>query len=170
VVTGPPDPHQPWVAQYADGLLERRRRLGLDAVVRFLFESCPEGDEYPVGPREVVDLYRVSDVALMSSESEGFGLPILETAMSRLPLVCADIPVLREVGGRGLHMFPTDAGPSELAHAIRRALRSSAVRRRRDVLRKDGWPSVMEKTEKVFSAAWKRAAPACDVSPGAVAS
>jgi glycosyltransferase involved in cell wall biosynthesis len=170
VVTGPPDPHQPWVAQYADGLLERRQRLGLDAVVRFLFESCPEGDEYPVGPREVADLYRVSDVALMSSDSEGFGLPILETALSRLPLVCADIPVLREIGGRSLYTFPTNAGPSELAHAIRRALRSSAVRRRRNVLRKYGWPGVIEKTERVFAAAWKQAAPACDVSSGAVAS
>jgi glycosyltransferase involved in cell wall biosynthesis len=170
VVTGPPDPHQPWVAQYADDLLERRRRLGLDAVVRFLFESCSEGDEYPVGPAEVADLYRISDVALVPSESEGFGLPILETAMSRLPLVCADIPVLREIGGRSLYTFPSEAGPSELAHAIRRALRSSAVRRRRDVLRKYGWPSVIEKTERVISAAWKRAAPAPDIAPRAVAS
>jgi glycosyltransferase involved in cell wall biosynthesis len=170
VITGPPDPHQPWVAEYADGLLERRRRLGLDAVVRFLFESSAEGDEYPVGPAEVADLYRISDVALMPSDSEGFGLPILETAMSRLPLVCSDIPVLREIGGHSLHTFPTDAGPSELAQAVRRALRSSAVRRRRDVLRKYGWPSVIEKTEKVISAAWKQGLPAGDISPGAVAS
>jgi glycosyltransferase involved in cell wall biosynthesis len=176
VVTGPPDPHQPWVAEYADGLLERRHRLGLDAVVRFLFESCADDegaaltDEYPVGPGEVADLYRISDVALMPSESEGFGLPILETAMSRLPLVCSDIPVLREIGGHSLYTFPTDAGPSELAQAIRRALRSSPVRRRREVLRKYGWPRVIEKTEAVISAAWNRAAAPGDIASGAVAS
>jgi glycosyltransferase involved in cell wall biosynthesis len=106
----------------------------------------------------------------MPSESERFGLPILETAMSRLPLVCSDIPVLREIGGHSLYTFPTDAGPSELAQAIRRALRSSPVRRRREVLRKYGWPRVIEKTEAVISAAWNRAAAPGDIASGAVAS
>jgi glycosyltransferase involved in cell wall biosynthesis len=168
-ITGPPDPHQPWVDGYADGLLERRRRLGLEGVVRFLFESRAAAGEHPVGSREVADLYRVSDVALMPSESEGFGLPILETALTRLPLVCTDIPVLREVGGESLHTFPADSGPAEVADAVRRALATPAVRRRREVLSTYGWLGVLERTEEAFQAAWAAPAGAVDLASGAAA-
>ncbi len=169
VITGPPDPHQPWVDGYADGLLERRRGLGLEGVVRFLFESGAAAGEHPVGSCEVADLYRVSDVAVMPSESEGFGLPILETALTRVPLVCTDIPVLREVGGESLHTFPADSGPTDVADAVRRALATPAVRRRREVLSTYGWPGVLEKTEAALQAAWQGPAIDADLASGAAA-
>jgi glycosyltransferase involved in cell wall biosynthesis len=105
----------------------------------------------------------------MPSESEGFGLPILETALTRLPLVCTDIPVLREVGGESLHTFPADSGPSEVADAVRRALATPAVRRRREVLSTYGWPGVLEKTEEALQAAWQGPAVAADLASGAAA-
>ena len=44
-------------------------------------------------------VYRRSTLLLMTSEREGFGLPVLEALASGTPVVCSDIPALREVAG-----------------------------------------------------------------------
>ena len=44
-------------------------------------------------------VYRRSTLLLMTSEREGFGLPVLEALGCGTPVVCSDIPPLREVGG-----------------------------------------------------------------------
>lgn len=43
-------------------------------------------------------VYRHATVALLPSEREGFGLPVVEALASGTPVVASDIPVLREVG------------------------------------------------------------------------
>jgi glycosyltransferase involved in cell wall biosynthesis len=44
-------------------------------------------------------VYRRSALALLTSEREGFGLPLVEALACGTPIVASDIPVLREVGG-----------------------------------------------------------------------
>jgi glycosyltransferase involved in cell wall biosynthesis len=44
-------------------------------------------------------LYRRARVVLVTSEAEGFGLPVIESLACGAPVVASDIPVLREVGG-----------------------------------------------------------------------
>lgn len=46
-------------------------------------------------------LYGCAAVVAFPSHYEGFGLPTLEAMASGAPIVCADIPALREVGGDG---------------------------------------------------------------------
>jgi alpha-1,3-rhamnosyl/mannosyltransferase len=48
---------------------------------------------------ELLALYRGAAVVVLPSFYEGFGLPALEAMGTGTPLVLADIPVLREVGG-----------------------------------------------------------------------
>jgi glycosyltransferase involved in cell wall biosynthesis len=43
--------------------------------------------------------YRGADVVVLPSESEGFGLPIIEALACGVPVIASDLPVLREVGG-----------------------------------------------------------------------
>ena len=43
-------------------------------------------------------VYRRSALALLTSDREGFGLPIVEALACGTPVVASDIPVLREVG------------------------------------------------------------------------
>lgn len=45
----------------------------------------------------VAELYRRATVVLMTSEAEGFGLPIIEAMACGAPVVASDIPVFREV-------------------------------------------------------------------------
>jgi len=44
-------------------------------------------------------VYRRAAMAVLPSEAEGFGLPVLESMACGTPVVLSDIPVLREVGG-----------------------------------------------------------------------
>ena len=44
-------------------------------------------------------LYRRASVVLLTSEAEGFGLPVIEALACGAIIVVSDIPVLREVGG-----------------------------------------------------------------------
>ncbi len=49
--------------------------------------------------RTLAGLYRRAAVVLVTSESEGFGLPVIEALACGAIVVASDIPVLREVGG-----------------------------------------------------------------------
>jgi glycosyltransferase involved in cell wall biosynthesis len=50
-------------------------------------------------PGVLAAVYRRADLLLQTSESEGFGLPVVEALACGCPVVASDIPVLREVGG-----------------------------------------------------------------------
>jgi len=47
------------------------------------------------------DLYLLSDCLLFPSRQEGFGLPVLEAALHRMPVWCGDIPAFRALQGSG---------------------------------------------------------------------
>ena len=54
---------------------------------------------------------------IAASYGEGFGLPIIEAAQHKLPIIARDIPVFREVAGKNAFFFQTN-NPMELAHKI----------------------------------------------------
>jgi glycosyltransferase involved in cell wall biosynthesis len=51
-------------------------------------------------------VYRRSALAMLTSDREGFGLPVVEALASGTPMVVSDIPVLREVGGAAVTYCP----------------------------------------------------------------
>ncbi|HEX6548663.1 MAG TPA: glycosyltransferase family 4 protein [Candidatus Dormibacteraeota bacterium] len=149
VVTGPLGAHSADNRDYAASLLEQRAQLALDGVVAFLFELAGEGP-HPVSDQDMTALYRAADVVLLPSESEGFGLPVLEAALVRAPMVCADLPVLREVG-RSLHLFPAAGGASDVATALRAALAEPHVAERRRVRAEHDWRAVAPRLEALLA-------------------
>lgn len=152
-VSGPLGPHSAANRQYWEQLSALRARLGLDEVVVFLHEQAPEGAPHPVGDQAIAELYRLADVVLMPSESEGFGLPVIEAALARAPVVCADIPVLREAGGAGLHLFQPGAGGAEVAAVVGRALQDPLVADRRRVVARSSWRKLTPEIEAVLERA-----------------
>jgi mannosylglucosylglycerate synthase len=153
VVSGPLGPHSADNVAYADELMRQRSALGLDGVVHFLYELAGPRGEHPVDDRTIAELYRMADLVLLPSESEGFGLPVLEAGLSRAPLVCADIPVLREVAGGGAWTFPAGSGGAAVAAVVGRALASRTARLRRRTLNGYAWPAVLERIERVIDEA-----------------
>jgi glycosyltransferase involved in cell wall biosynthesis len=67
---------------------------------------------------EMLDLvYAASTCCIMASYGEGFGLPIVEAAQKKLPVIARDIPVFREVAGTNAYYFKAST-PSDLASSI----------------------------------------------------
>jgi glycosyltransferase involved in cell wall biosynthesis len=73
-----------------------------------------------VDPATLDDLYASADVLVTLTKAEGFGLPVLEAMARGVPVVCSDLPVLREVGGPDACYV---RGREEAARAIEQALR-----------------------------------------------
>ncbi|HEY8371175.1 MAG TPA: glycosyltransferase family 1 protein [Pseudonocardiaceae bacterium] len=86
--------------------------------------SEPNGRVLRTGYLSDVDLRSVvagAAALVLPSRDEGFGLPVLEALACSVPVVCSDVPALREVsGGQGLHVPPGDA--EALGTALRKAL------------------------------------------------
>lgn len=62
-------------------------------------------------------VYEVSTCLIAASYGEGFGLPLIEAAQHKIPIIARDIPVFREVAGEHAFYFDSKA-PEGLATAI----------------------------------------------------
>ncbi|NJM76698.1 MAG: glycosyltransferase family 4 protein [Acaryochloridaceae cyanobacterium RU_4_10] len=66
---------------------------------------------------DLVALYQQAAVVLMTSESEGFGMPLIEALACGSIIAVSDIPVLREVGGNAAVYCPV-GNPDAWAQTI----------------------------------------------------
>jgi glycosyltransferase involved in cell wall biosynthesis len=73
-------------------------------------------------------VYAAGACLLAPSEGEGFGLPLIEAARHRLPVLARDIPIFREVAQQHAAYFSGDSG-AELAAAVQEWLREHAAGR-----------------------------------------
>ena len=68
---------------------------------KVIFHNGVSDDEY-------VKLLQSSHCLVTATKEEGFGLPITEAQTLGVPVVCSDLPVLREVAGGGALYFDAD--------------------------------------------------------------
>jgi len=125
LVTGPLGAHNPANAAYFDELRRLRAALGLDAQVHFLAELS---DAF-LSDAVISDFYRLADALLLPSFEEGFGIPLIEAAISHLPVFCTDVAPLPELGAGDVTYFAPDADPGQVAAAVAARLEGSAVYR-----------------------------------------
>jgi len=71
-----------------------------------------------IGDELLEQIYAASACLIAASADEGFGLPLIEAARHKLPILARDIPVFREVAGDHALYFSGEA-PRELAEAIK---------------------------------------------------
>ncbi|MGE5465032.1 MAG: glycosyltransferase family 4 protein [Syntrophothermus sp.] len=123
IITGPLGPHNQANVDYLGKLQSLRGSLSLDGSVFFLAELV-EG----FLPDEVVsDFYKLADALILPSREEGFGIPVLEAGLAGLPIFCADIPPLRDLGLGYADYFSPDGSPSDIAALILGQLSSSPL-------------------------------------------
>ena len=97
----------------------------------------------PPSDAVIADLYRVADLLVVPSADEGFGLPVLEAGLARLPMVCTDLPVLRELAGDAATYLQARAGAAAWAEVIGRVLRDDGrVRLRRRIRAAYSWEAI----------------------------
>ncbi|HIP53887.1 MAG TPA: glycosyltransferase family 1 protein, partial [Sulfurimonas autotrophica] len=63
-------------------------------------------------------VYESSDCLIAASEGEGFGLPLIEAAQYKKPIIARDIPVFREVAGEFAYYFKNDNNAEILEDAV----------------------------------------------------
>jgi glycosyltransferase involved in cell wall biosynthesis len=147
VVTGTMGPHNAANKAYLAELAARAKKVDGVQLLAALGLRINYGT--------VVDLYALADVLVFPSESEGFGIPMLEAGLHRMPIVCSDIPSLRETGGDDPIYVPPDASGDVIADAIERGL-DTPVMRMRARAREHAWPRVLR--ERVLPVILGRAA------------
>lgn len=142
LVMGPLGPHNPANTSYLNELHALRANLNARDQVIFLQEYGVVDDT----TRR--DLYWLADALLFPSTREGFGIPMLEAGLARLPIFCADIPVLHESAGESAHYFSLDESPTQIANEIANVLAQDArYRLKQRVLREYAWERIF--TERI---------------------
>ena len=145
VVSGPLGPHSADNRRYWAELEELRARLGVEARVIFLHDH---GEPHPVDEEMVGELYQLAGAVLLTSESEGFGLPVLEAGLLRVPVVCTDLDVFREVAGELAWTFPVEAGAIAVADSLEAALELPTARLQRRVGEGFDWRHILPRVER----------------------
>ncbi len=144
LITGPPDPHVPDIDVYFSDLKKSRSTLALTNEVVFIYDGT---SKYPypfsISQNQVAELYRVSDLVLMPSLREGFGLPVLEAGLTDRPIFATSMPIVDDIG-KGF-VFGIEAGesPAQVADRIREWARQDVAHNLRvQVRRYYSWSSV----------------------------
>ena len=137
LLTGAADPHNPASTEYAAFLRTTQDQLQLQDHAVFL------GDRLRIGPEEMRDLMAIADALIFPSRQEGFGLPMLEAAIHRMPAFCSDIEPLNSLPGA--EPFSLDTPPDEIASMIRRqTVASPTIQARKSALRMYSWSAVWQ--------------------------
>jgi glycosyltransferase involved in cell wall biosynthesis len=138
IVMGPLGPHNAANADYLRELKRLGASLDIAEDVIFLQEH---GNVNDAARR---DLYLLADLLLFPSLREGFGIPILEAGVARLPIFCADIPPFHESAGPWASYIGLDEAPAAIAARIAARLdEDSQHRLRRRVLEEYNWANLM---------------------------
>ena len=137
IITGAHDPHRPESAAYADKVRELVVKKKLEDAVLFV------GEAFEPTEQEVTNFYNMSDGLFFPSLAEGFGLPLLEALLHRLPVFCSDIPAHRELMAKRASYFGLKDKPAVIAEMIlKRAAADSASKQRREIINKYGWSQI----------------------------
>ncbi len=119
LITGAHNPHEPKTLTYYRELKDLAAELGIEDDVLIMAEYAFKSGETLSADRIIMrDLYLISDILFLPSLQEGFGIPLLESGMIKLPIVCSNIPPFSEIGGEDVCFFDLSDGPEEIARKI----------------------------------------------------
>jgi len=70
-----------------------------------------------IDDNQLKKIYAAADCLICASKGEGFGLPLIEAAQFKLPVIARDIPVFREVAGDSVFYFT--GGSLQITNAVK---------------------------------------------------
>jgi glycosyltransferase involved in cell wall biosynthesis len=114
LVTGPLGAHNSRNEEYFRQLVSLRAQLGLRRSAILLAEFIHD----PAPDAVIANFYQLADAILLPSLEEGFGIPLLEAAITRRPVFCSDLASLRELGKSDVYYFRSDANPKVVGDLI----------------------------------------------------
>jgi glycosyltransferase involved in cell wall biosynthesis len=143
ILTGAYDHHEGRAVEYYRLLRNKIEELALSDNVAILAEYAFVDGSHLVPRRTFIrDLYLMADLLLMTSRDEGFGLPLLEAGMIKLPIACSRIKPFLEIG-EDVCFFRIDDPPLFIAGRIMEYLsRTTTHEMYRKVMRQFVWDTI----------------------------
>lgn len=126
IITGIPEQTNNKLVSYAKKLHNIVAANQLEQHVIFLNDLFEELN-IPQEKNTVVvrDLYFVSHLVMLLSTDEGFGLPILEAGITRVPIATSQIPIFREIAKDGVLYLPSNESIEKNSDRLFRFLTTS---------------------------------------------
>ena len=119
LLTGAYDPHEKKNREYYNKLYNLIKKLNLEGYVIIIAEYKFEDGEKMTADRIAMrDLYLISDLLFLPSIQEGFGIPLIEAGMIKLPVFCSNIPPFKNIGRNDVYYFNLDDSPDKIAEQI----------------------------------------------------
>lgn len=144
IVTGPPGPHNPQNISYLNSLKSLRKELDVETNVEFLYEASDDDDVLIIPDDVISDFFRIADILLFPSKREGFGIPVLEAGLVRMPVFASDIAPVHESSADTAYLFDPKGAPDSVSDKIASFIESDrAYKLRRNVLSKFTWESIL---------------------------
>jgi glycosyltransferase involved in cell wall biosynthesis len=144
LVSGPPGAHNPKNITYLESLKNLRRELQVEEDVHFLYELGAEEQPLYLPDGSVAGLFRLADLLIFPSRREGFGIPVLEAGLARLPVFASDIPPVRESAGDLAETFDPSSDPKTIARRIASVLNSDRpYQLKRRVIEHFTWQAIL---------------------------
>jgi glycosyltransferase involved in cell wall biosynthesis len=152
LLTGAYDPHEGKAVDYYKMLEKLAQSLHVEKDIIVVAEYRFENGERLEADRIIMrDLYLISDLLFLPSKQEGFGIPLLEAGMIKLPIVCSDIEPFRLIGGDHVCYFSLDDSPAEIAESIMQFLGAMKTQvMYRSVIRNYAWDNIYHHTLKPY--------------------
>lgn len=143
LITGAPDGHNLASVGYYAELIRLREECGVEREVIFV------GEFFAVTKRDLVGLYTVSDGLWFPSRQEGFGLPVLEGALHRMLVFCADVPPMNSMSLPHVTFFNPQSEAGAIARQVLEVMAREAewLDARRVVLQRFAWHAVWQQIE-----------------------
>ena len=140
LISGAPEPFSGDQASYRQKLDNQISQLGLTSEVLFL------GDDSPLDGSDIDQLYHLANALFFPSEEEGFGLPILEAGLRRVPIFCSETQPLSALARRYGSVFSLNSSPIQIAAQMARFLAIDAGSQVRMTVQRDfDWQGIYEK-------------------------
>jgi glycosyltransferase involved in cell wall biosynthesis len=144
IITGPPGPHNPKNIAYLESLRSLRNQLMLESNIHFLYEFGGNGQTMTIPDEVIANFYQIADILLFPSYREGFGIPILEAGLARMPIFSSDIPPVRESSNGLVNLFDPNGDPTKVGNQITSYLKSDrAYKLRKHVMAHFTWKSIL---------------------------
>lgn len=154
LLTGAYDPHGKKKSGYYNSLKNLAKDLKVNEHLIIVAEHHSESGEKLSADRIIMrDLYQISDLLFLPSKHEGFGIPLLEAGMIKLPIACSDIVPFQSIAGSDVLYFSLDDSPDEIARKILEFLHHLAPHRMyKNVIRDYVWDNIYKKMIKPYLA------------------
>jgi glycosyltransferase involved in cell wall biosynthesis len=119
LLAGAYDPHERKTLNYYNKLKDLAESLQVHKHIVILAEYVFESGEKMTADWDTMrDLYHISDLLFLPSKQEGFGIPLLEAGMLKLPIACSDIDPFKFIAEENAFYFSLRDHSKEIAENV----------------------------------------------------